>query len=271
MADLAPRVYLSFPNRLETGGFVQRIGFTPTDALHVLGTWTPWSGQAALLGATLLCRLVKSTPEALASHVRELVIERLAAEIISQVAAHEEGSDNLLEEAGTRFFLERALLPGSASALDVRCQLRLPLAAIGAPVGAYFPEVARRLGAELLIPELTGVANAVGAASGSIVETVEVLVAPEYAPSGIVGYRAHTPEERREFDDLKSVLAYARASGRRLALDAARRAGADEVVVEEERTDQKGTVAGDFDDSLYLGSRLRFTAVGRPRITEDEG
>jgi N-methylhydantoinase A/oxoprolinase/acetone carboxylase beta subunit len=231
----------------------------------------PWNREAALVGATLLCRLVKRTPDGLASHVRELVIKRLAAEIISQVAAHETGSDNLLTEPGTRFFLDRALLADSSSALDVRCQLRLPLAAIGAPVGAYFPEVARRLGAELLIPELTGVGNAIGAASGSIVETVEVLVAPEYAPTGIVGYRAHTPEERHEFVDRESALAYARASGRRLALDAARRAGADEVVVEEECTDQQGTVAGDSDGSLYLGSRLRFTAVGRPRVTADEG
>ena len=270
LAEIAPRVYLSFPNRLETGGFIQRIGFTPTDALHVLGTWTPWNRQAALLGARLLCRPLRSTPEDLASHVRELVIERLAGEIVAQVAAHETGSNNLLKEAGSRFFLERALLPGSSSALDVRCQLRLPLAAIGAPVGAYFPEVARRLGTELLIPKLAGVGNAVGAASGSIVETVEVIVAPEYSSVGITGYRAHTPEERRQFDDLKTAVAYARATGRRLALDAAQRAGADEIVVEEERKDQRGTVDADFGASLYLGSRIRFTAVGRPRITGDD-
>jgi N-methylhydantoinase A/oxoprolinase/acetone carboxylase beta subunit len=54
--------------------------------------------------------------------------------------------------------------------------LATPLVAIGAPVGAYYPEVARRLGAELSIPEHASVCNAVGAVAGVVSQTVEVLV-----------------------------------------------------------------------------------------------
>jgi len=265
------QVYLSYPNRLEGGGFIQRIGFTPTDCLHVLGVYTPWSREAALLGATILGKRMNMTPQAFAAHVRDLVTDRLASEIVAQVAAHEAGEDKLLEAKGTRFFLERALHPSrNGSALGVSCRLLPPLAAIGAPVAAYFPQVAEKLAAELVIPPHAGVANAVGAASGSVVQSAEVQVDPQYTVAGISGYSVYTSEERREFTDLEEALAYAREAGRRLALELAQRAGAGQVVVEEERHDQTGSVALDAGDSLYLGTRLRFTAAGRPRMAMEE-
>lgn len=263
------QVYLSYPNRLEEGGLVQRIGFTPTDALHVLGTYVPWDREAARLGAAMLGQRLEMTPEGLARYVCRLVEDRLAYEIVGQVAAYETGNEALLESAAASFFLERALHPARPSILGVGCQLRLPLAVIGAPVTAYFPAVAARLGAELLISDHAGVGNAVGAASGSIVQTVEVLIEPQYAITGITGYRVHTTEERREFRELEAALAYADAAGRRLALEAARRAGAGEPIVEVERHDQSGSVASDRGSSLYLGTRLRFTAAGRPRMAAE--
>jgi len=260
------RVYLSFPNRLEAGGFIQRIGFTPTDALHVLGVYAPWDGEAARLGAELLAERIETSAEAFATRVREQVIDRLAEEIIAHIASDEEGNERLLEGTGTRFFLDRALHPRHPSSLDVRCRLSLPLAAVGAPVRAYFPQVAERLGAELLISDYASVGNAIGAALGSVVKTVEVLVNANYDLAGIAGYVVHTPEERRSFADLAQALAYAEASGQRLAAEAAQRAGAVEAVVEAERLDQKGTVAAGRGAALYLGTRLRFTAAGRPRL-----
>ena len=260
------QVYLSYPNRLVAGGYIQRIGFTPTDALHVLGTYTPWSREAALEGARVLARGLDTDPETLAAEVVGLVADRLAGEIVAQVAADETGEEGLLAGQGSEFFLQRALHPERGSALGIRFRLRLALGAIGAPVAAYFPLVAEKLGAELVIPEHAGVANAVGAASGSVVQRVEVLVEPEDDLTGIVGYRAHTPGERREFKELAAALAYARQAGREHALEAARRAGAEDVVVEEERSDQSGSVAVGLGGSLYLGSRLSFTAIGRPRL-----
>ena len=264
------RVYLSFPNRLEAGGFIQRIGFTPTDALHVLGVYTPWNEHAARLGAELLGGRLESSAEAFAASVREQVIDRLAAEIVAHIAADEEGNEQLLEGAGTRFFLGRVLHPRHGSGLAMRCRLTLPLAAVGAPVRAYFPQVAEKLGAELLISEYASVGNAIGAALGSVVKTVEVLVNAEYDLAGIEGYVVHTPEERRSFADLGEAMAYAEASGRRLVAEAARRAGADEMVIEAERLDEKGTVAAGRGSALYLGSRLRFTAAGRPMLGSEE-
>jgi len=264
------QVYLSYPNRLEAGGFVQRVSFTPTDALHALGTYAPWNREAAVLGATILGRRLGLTAEGFAGHVCGLVGDRLASEIVAHVAAEEGKDEKILGSRGARFFLQRALHPERPSALEVRCRLRLPLGAVGAPVRAYFPQTASKLEAELLIPDHADVANAIGAASGSVVQRVEILVEPEYNVAGIGSYSVHTPEERREFGELEVALSYARSAGHRLALAAARRAGAEEVVVEEERVDQSGSLA-EPGNSLYLGSRLCFTAAGRPQMATQEG
>jgi len=175
----------------------------------------------------------------------------------------------LLAGPAARFFLQRALHAEIPSGLGVDFHLRLPLAAVGAPVAAYFPDVAERLHCELLIPQQAAVANAIGAASGSVLQMVEVLIEPVYSVAGISGYTVHTPRERREFADLEAALVHARAVGAPMAQEAARRAGADDVVVQEERIDQSGSVAG-TSDSLYLGSRLRFTAAARPRMATQE-
>ena len=69
-------------------------------------------------------------------------------------------------------------MPGARFSKLVQATLGLarPLIAIGAPVGAYYPEVARRLGAPLSIPEHAAVCNAVGAVAGVVSQTVEILV-----------------------------------------------------------------------------------------------
>jgi N-methylhydantoinase A/oxoprolinase/acetone carboxylase beta subunit len=262
-------VYLSYPNRLEAGGYIQRISFTPTDALHVLGSYTPWNREAALLGATILGRRLGMRPEELAAHICGMVVDRIASEIIAQVAADEEGEEDLLQSRAAGFFLGRALHPERGSALGVSCHLRLPVAAVGAPVRAYFPQLASRLQAELLIPEHAEVANAIGAASGGVVQSVEVVVEPEYNIAGIASYRVYSSAEMREFATLEEALAYASEAGRELAMAAARRAGAEDIVVHEEQQDQRGSLA-EPGDSLYLGTRLRFTAAGRPRLAATE-
>ena len=262
------QVYLSYPNRLEAGGFIQRIGFTPTDALHVRGAYAPWSREAAQLGAQILGQRLGMRAESFAEHICALVADRLATEIVAQVAADEAGDDKLLEGQAAQFFLQRALHPERPSTLKVRCRLELPVGAVGAPVRAYFPSMAEKLQAELLIPDHAEVANAIGAASGSVVQVVEIRIEPEYSVAGIRSYSVHTPEARREFTELAAALAYARQVGQRLAEEAGRRAGAEEVIVEEARTDQTGSLA-EPGDSLYLGSCLRFTAAGRPRMAAE--
>ena len=99
--------------------------------------------------------------------------------------------------------------------------LARPLIAIGAALGAYYPEVAQRLGAPLTIPTHAAVCNAVGAVAGVVSQTVEILV---NQPTFKV-FRVHDPAGSRDYPDPQPALEHAQRISRELALAAARRAG----------------------------------------------
>jgi N-methylhydantoinase A/oxoprolinase/acetone carboxylase beta subunit len=95
-----------------------------------------------------------------------------------------------------------------------------PLVAIGAPVGAYYPEVARRLATPLSIPEHAAVCNAVGAVAGVVSQSITVLVnQPTFKL-----FRVHDPAGSLDFQEPEAAIEHARRVSRELALAAALRA-----------------------------------------------
>ena len=142
--------------------------------------------------------------------------------------------------------------------LDARLDLAVPLVAIGAPVGAYYPEVARRLGAALTIPEFASVCNAVGAVAGVVSESVDILVDQ---PSFQV-FRVHDPAGSRDYSEAPPALAHATRISRELARAAARRAGADDPDIETQISEKRARMSAGTD---YLAEAVvRSTATGRP-------
>ena len=158
--------------------------------------------------------------------------------------------ERLIEEtvAGRRF----------SSLMHATLGLARPLIAIGAPVGAYYPEVARRLGAQLSIPEHAAVCNAVGAVAGVVSQTVEILV---NQPTFKV-FRVHDPAGSQDYPDPGPALEHAQRVSRALALAAARRAGAVDPHVDTSVTEKLAQVGAGTD---YLAEAVaRSTATGRP-------
>jgi N-methylhydantoinase A/oxoprolinase/acetone carboxylase beta subunit len=245
--------------------------FTPTDAMHVLGVQTHWSSDAGLLGARILAteernaRALRAAaaPEAICARTFELVVRATGRAVLAAVLSQDPGlearegrwgllGDRLIDEvvAGRPF----------SALVDARLTLARPLVAIGAPVGAYYPEVARRLGARLTIPAHAAVCNAVGAVAGVVSQTVEVLV---NQPSFQV-FRVHDPAGSRDYTEAAPALADARRVSADLALAAARRAGAAECQVETTVTERLAQVGPGTD---YLAEAVaRSTATGRPLV-----
>jgi len=50
---------------------VQAIGFTPTDALHVLGKYTEWDSEASVIGATLLANFIGTERQEFCTNVKQ--------------------------------------------------------------------------------------------------------------------------------------------------------------------------------------------------------
>ena len=236
--------------------------------MHVLGRQSGWDTQAARLGAAILAteernataRRDKDTAEMICARTYEYVLRKAARVVLECALAQDPGIEanngrwgplgRLLEDtiSGTQF----------SSVVDARLRLATPLVAIGAPAGAYFPEVARRLCAQLFVPEHAAVCNAVGAVAGVVSETCDVLV---NQPSFKV-FRVHDPAGIRDYAESHEAIEDAKRVSRELALAAARRAGANDPHVETLVMERRAH-AGSADDYLAEAT-VRSRATGRP-------
>jgi len=253
--------------RLIGRGLVTLAGFTPSDALHVLGRQHGWSVEAARLGAAVLAteernasgRSDRDTPEGLCERTYQLVLREAARFVLESVLAHDPGIEAKQSRWGPLGLLIERLIEGRpfSRLIDSRTRLATPLIAIGAPAGSYYPEVARRLGARLLVPEHAAVCNAVGAVAGVVSETSEVLVnQPEFEV-----FRVHDPAGSRDYPDAHAAIEHAKRVSRDLALAAARRAGASNPHVETSVIERRAH--SEFEDYLAEAT-VRSRATGRP-------
>jgi N-methylhydantoinase A/oxoprolinase/acetone carboxylase beta subunit len=255
--------------RLVDRGLATLAGFTPSDAMHVLGRQQDWNAEAARLGAAVLAleernasaRREAAAPEALCERVYNHVVREAARVLIECALAHDPGIEAVHGRWGPLGRLLEDVVAGRpfSHLIEARLRLGTALVAIGAPAAAYFPEVARRLGASLHVPEHAAVCNAVGAAVGVVSETCEVLV---NQPMFKV-FRVHDPAGNRDYDDSAAAIEEARRVSRELALAAARRAGAANPHLETFVAERRA--AGGGEDLDYLAeATVRSRATGRP-------
>jgi len=251
--------------RLRAQRLVLQSGFTPTDALHVLGRFgNSDSGEASRLGAELLAKKAGLLPEEFCQRVVSAVSDRVATELVSKVLSDEATLPNWEREPAAVALLTRALNGSAGSGLDCRLTLKRPVVAIGAPVEAYFPRTSAQLNTELVIPNHAGVANAVGAVAGGVVQQFRVLIHPLDSLESVL--RAHLPNEVHDFHDLETGVAYAEKVVTEYLAERTRQAGADHVEVKMHREDQIAPIAVQWGGEIYLGTQLTFTAVGRPSL-----
>jgi N-methylhydantoinase A/oxoprolinase/acetone carboxylase beta subunit len=254
--------------RLVDRGLATLAGFTPSDALHVLGRQEGWSRDASRLGAAILAteernvtaRKGKDSPETLSERVHEIVIRQAARVVLESTLAQDPGIEPHNGRWGPLGILIDRVVAGTpvSKLLDAQPRLANPLVAIGAPAAVFYPEVARRLGAQLVVPEHAAVCNAVGAVVGVVSETVDILVnQPQWQV-----FRVHDPAGIRDFAAAEEAIAAAKDVARELALAAARRAGATDPHVETSLTERRA--ASTSSDTYLAEAVVRARATGRP-------
>jgi N-methylhydantoinase A/oxoprolinase/acetone carboxylase beta subunit len=254
--------------RLVDRGLATLAGFTPSDAMHVLGRQQGWNVEAARLGATILAteernargRAERDSAETFCERTYQHVVREAARVVLESALARDPGVEAKNGRWGPLGVLIEDVVAGRSFSglIDARMRLATPLIAIGAPVGAYYPEVARRLGAQLLVPEHAAVCNAVGAVAGVVSETCDVLV---NQPTFKV-FRVHDPAGSRDYPEAHEAIEDAKRVSRELALAAARRAGASNPHVETSVTERRAH-AGSADDYLAEAT-VCSRATGRP-------
>lgn len=246
---------------LQARGLLMRAAFTPTDALHVLGQFTRWNAEAPRLAAELLASQAGASPQAFCQQVVAALSEQIAKALVGRTLSNGGHLPRWEEEPTAQSLVNRALR--GEDAVELRCQLNLrrPIVAIGAPVTAYMPRVAELLRTELVIPPHAEVASAVGAVAGSVAQRLTALIHPLEA-SGL--FRLHAPDGVHDFPTVQEAVAYAEKALPTEVEALAQQAGAGEVEVRMSRRDRRALAASGWEQEVYLGTELVFTAVGRP-------
>lgn len=133
---------------------IYETGFTPTDALHVLGRIYLGDGSKSRRGAAILGKHLGVSAEQFAHMVVEQTVEKIESAILEYLGEHFWG------KSLTAFIAGRNDQP----VLGVDFSLKVSMIGIGAAARFFLPEVARRLGTTVDFPENYAVGNGVGAA-----------------------------------------------------------------------------------------------------------
>ncbi len=253
--------------RLIEIGVLTIAGFTPTDAAHVCGWYDHWDATASQLGATLLSRyskfnLGREWPDenSFCESMLAQVSEESALCVLSSAINESNNLFGAALHAKERALLEQ-MFEGKSTAnanrlLTMRAQLSIPLVGIGAPANSFYPPVTNYLDIEVIVPEHSEVANAVGAVVGVVKQSVQLTITPVSGKRVMV----HAPLEQREFESLEPAAEWASELAGQLARSKAEEAGAQQIEVSIDRSDNIVEHQG---QSTFFESTIVATASGR--------
>jgi N-methylhydantoinase A/oxoprolinase/acetone carboxylase beta subunit len=127
--------------------------------------------------------------------------------------------------------------------------------------------MAKKFGAELLLPEHSEVGNAVGAVTGSIAETLDILIRPKTTGADDPPCTAFSSLGKKEFDSITDALKFADSDGRAYVSEQARKAGAEYVDVKRDIHEKRYEIGGGLGNGgeVLLEIEVRITAVGKPK------
>ena len=249
-------------NRLVARGLVHIVGFTPSDAAHVLGRQANWDATAARIGAGLLARrrdgqgrLVAADAESFCELVLEAVTRR-TAEVVLETVFAEDGLDGGVSVANPLVQRAVTVRPGMAR---LAIELDRPVVGLGASAHLHYAGLPRLVGNSCVIAEHADVANALGAVVGQVCMSAEARVSqPE-----IGLFRLNAGEHLEDFKTEEEAMAAAEIHIRAVAAELAERAGTDQARIEIARDIRVATIEN---ERSFVEAFIVATATGRPRV-----
>ncbi len=247
--------------RLEESGLVQRCGLTPTDILHVNGSFTKWEPDAAHRMVAIFSVLTKMQPKQLVEQLIEKFEKDLACEIFKKQLAKDINVDEKNQTELSRHLMN-CILTGKNSSYSINVQLQHPIVGIGAPVHYFLPNAGKKLGSKVVIPEDADVANALGAITSHILIKKKLSIRPDqigcFTVQGAPGAKQFTQIDSAE----EWAVNFLKVNVRRMALTA----GTNSKTVEMEIKDL--IIDSADGTSLFLERTLEATLTGSPNLLQ---
>ncbi len=257
--------------KLKRLGLAIYSGFTPSDAVHVLGINSHWDKHAAELSARIWMRQMRflygygqwesDDVEAACTLVYDLVtasIRRLLIEVgLNEFDLNAKSSKaSGIVDTITRMVIGSHQSKGRKPLFNLDFASDYPIVAVGAPAASYYQSVADSMSIGLHLPEHADVANAFGAVMGSVIQRAQITVTqPQHGVFCL--FHGDKPQH---FDDLASARAVAQELVSGIARDKAIEAGAIDPAVSLKFDDIH--VQDEIDGELFLESTVIATAIG---------
>lgn len=257
--------------KLKRLGLAIYSGFTPSDAVHVLGINSHWNKRAAELSVNIWMRQMRflygfgkwqaDDIEFASRQVYDLVITTIRRLLIEVGLNESEFTNGNTRTDSMVDLITKMILQGGSDSdriplfkLDFASDY--PIVAVGAPAASYYKDVAESMHIGLHLPDHADVANAFGAVMGSIVQRAQMTVTqPQH---GV--FCLFSNNEPKQFDSLAEARAYAEQIVLGQAEQKALTAGARQPQVTLSYDDIH--VKDDIDGELFLESTIIATAIG---------
>ncbi|NBI64171.1 hypothetical protein D3Z38_14175 [Clostridiales bacterium] len=152
-------------DRLLKKGYVGRACLTPTDILHAEGSFNRWDSQTSTVGLSLLASRKGCAPAEFIKEVKTFITNQLSFFCMQSIASFEEESFRFSDSQATMYLIEK-YLHDRHGFVTSDFSIQKPIIGLGAPAKAWLPAVAKKLHAQLSLPEDGDVACAIGAAAG---------------------------------------------------------------------------------------------------------
>lgn len=252
-------------DRLEKIGVLQRSTLTPTDILHVQGTFSRWNAEASRWALRLFAQQLKIEEDTLGTIILDNLSRGLTEHLITHIMKKNSYDISAYQTGFSDTFDDCELLNLLSSQTDrfgfhLQSRYDHPLIVIGAPAGAFGPAIAQRLGAQLVVPENAEVANALGAITGIQSIVVEAVLEPDIDQFIVI-----SPVERRSFDDFEEAKKWAKTHVLELLDHRIQEEGQKEFTYHKEIqiNDQTGNTK---DGAIFLESTIRGVGLYKPAL-----
>lgn len=261
LSDLMKKAGVFHPRQLNLDSFIQQgkiecSSLNPSDLLHVEGAMDLWDRETAKAATQYYCNMYDKNRKDFIEEAMNKIVDIIVEEIMIFLACQHINPSRMpgsIDGEWGRWMLHEILYSDNHY-LSINADSRFPIIGTGAPARHFLKKAARLMNTKFILPEFSDVANAVGAVSGSITEIREAIVfirEDEEQYAYIVKHEGKT----KSFEQYQDACDYALEISRKLAREAAIKAGATDPYVE---VDHK------IDGSL---TRYQARAIGNPKLS----
>jgi N-methylhydantoinase A/oxoprolinase/acetone carboxylase beta subunit len=183
---------------------IQPVGFTPTDALHVLGDYVHWNAEASALGAEKLGRMNKMNKSEFSSRVKNMVAKNMAFNLMSFLLPD-------VERSGVKRIVD--------GQFPARFKVDVPVVLLGGPVRALTQELASVIDADIIVPDYAEVGNAAGALFGKGIKRIEFIIRMISVAEPDAGFYTFSPLGRGEFRTYSEAVNSSKELGKKMVTE----------------------------------------------------